>query len=252
MIENKATTKNEILTNPMKKIFKHHSNEIYNISMNYNGNLLASCGGDRQVKLFDVLNFKNGITISSHSAESVFISVCLDYGGERLLTGSTDKNIQIFSTSTGKQLHSFVGHGEKINGVTWASTKEKCISGADDRQIKVWEIEKASNIHSISCGKAVKVVTCNAVEPIVYSGHSDGSVRIYSINQGNSPISQIKGLIDYPITSISLLSNRNQVLVSSQEGTTIHLLDFKMNKSVCKYEHKDFFNTSMQADISPS
>lgn len=104
----------------------------------------------------------------------------------------------------------------------------------------------------MSCGKAVKTVACNAVEPIVYSGHSDGSIRIYSINQGNSPITQIKGIIDYPINGISLLSNRNQILVSSQEGTTIHLMDFKMNKSVCKYEHKDFFNTSMHADISPS
>lgn len=81
----------------------------------------------------------------------------------------------------------------------------------------------------------MKVVTCNAVEPIVYSGHSDGSVRVYSINQGTSPISQIKGVIDYPISSVTLLSNRNQVLVGSQEGTTVHLMDFKMNKSVAKY-----------------
>lgn len=100
--------------------------------------MLATCGGDRQIKLFDVLNFKSGVTIQSNSAESVFISVSLDYGGERLITGSTDKTIQIYSTSSGKQLHSFVGHGEKINGVTWSSTKEKCISGSDDRQIKVW------------------------------------------------------------------------------------------------------------------
>lgn len=73
--------------------------------------MLATCGGDRQIKLFDLLNYKNGPTIQSNSAQSVFISVSLDYGGERLLTGSTDKTIQIYSTTTGKQLHSFVGHG---------------------------------------------------------------------------------------------------------------------------------------------
>ena len=74
-------TKAEILTNPLKKLYKYHNNEIYNISLNYNGNLLATCGGDRQIKLFDILNFKNGVTIPSNSAESVFISVSLDYGG---------------------------------------------------------------------------------------------------------------------------------------------------------------------------
>jgi len=69
----------------------------------------------------------------------------------------------------------------------------------------------------------------------VYSGHSDGSVRVYSINQGKTPISQIKGLIDYPINSISLLSNRYQFLVSTLEGTTIYLMDMKMNKAIKKY-----------------
>jgi WD40 repeat protein len=108
-----------------------------------------------------------------------------------------------------------LGHGEKINSVAWSCVKEKCVSGSEDKQIKVWEIEKASNLLSISCGKAVKYLTANSVEPVVYSGHSDGSVRVYSINQGKTPISQIKGLIDYPINSISLLSNRYQFLVST-------------------------------------
>lgn len=145
-----------------------------------------------------------------------------------------------------------MGHGYKINAVAWSCSKEKCVSGSDDKQIKVWEIEKTANSHSIQCGKAVKTVTCNSVEPIVYSGHSDGSVRIYSLSQGSSPINQVKGVIDYPINHISLLSNRHQVLVSSQEGYRVHLIDFKMNKSIVKYEYKDYFNTSVRADVSPS
>lgn len=177
---------------------------------------MATCGGDRQIKIYDVLNFKSGVTINSNSAESIFISVGLDYSGERLLAGSTDRSVQIFSTSTGKLLHSFVGHGYKINSVSWSSMKEKCVSGSEDKQIKVWEVEKAANLLSINSGKPVRYLHCNTVEPIVYSGHSDGSIRLYSINQGTTPIAQIKGIIDYSINSISLLSSRHQVLVSSQ------------------------------------
>ena len=95
-------------------------------------------------------------------------------------------------------------------------------------------------------------MTSNAVEPVVYSGHSDGSVRIYSINQSTTPVCQIKGIIDYPITAINLLSNRYQVLVSSAEAITIHLLDLEMNKSLLKYDHKDFFNGTAHADVTPS
>ena len=32
----------------------------------------------------------------------------------------------------------------------------------------------------------------------------------------------------------------------------VHLLDFKMNKSITKYEHGDFFNSSTHATVSPS
>ena len=85
--------------------------------------MMATCGGDRLIKIYDVLNFKSGVTINSNSAESIFISVGLDYSGEKLLAGSTDRSVQIFSTSTGKQLHSFVGHGYKINSVSWSSSK---------------------------------------------------------------------------------------------------------------------------------
>lgn len=98
----------------------------------------------------------------------------------------------------------------------------------------------------------MKVVTSNSIEPVVYTGHSDGSVRIYSLMQGTTPVAQIKGIINYQITSISLLSNRYQALVCSSEGSTMHLLDLKMNKSIAKYEHKDFFNTAAQGDITPS
>jgi WD40 repeat protein len=102
-----------------------------------------------------------------------------------------------------------------VNSIAWCSNKDKCVSGSDDKQMKVWDIEKATTILSVSCGKGVKVVRSNNVEPVVYTGHSDGSVRVYSNTQGTKPVSQITGIIDYAISSMTLMSNRNQVLVTS-------------------------------------
>jgi len=79
------------------------------------------------------------------------------------LAGGTDRTVSIYQTNSGKALHSFVGHGEKVNSVTWSSAREKCASGSEDKQIKIWEIEKASNLLSIACGKSVKYITANTV-----------------------------------------------------------------------------------------
>ena len=200
---------NEILKQPMRKLFKHHQSEIYEFAFNNNGNLLASCGGDRAIKVLDVNNFRTVSTINSNSPESIYISVALDYGGDRLLAGSTDNTVSIISTQTGKHMHSFLGHGSKVNSVSWTSSREKCVSGSEDKQMKVWDIEKASNVLSVSCGKGVKSVRSSYVEPLVYTGHADGSVRVYSISQGSAPVSQIRGVIDYAISSLTVLSNRN-------------------------------------------
>lgn len=90
--------------------------------------------------MFDTINLRTVSNIHSNSAESVFISVALDYSGDRILSGSTDKTVSIFNSHTGKHLHSFLGHGNKVNSVAWTNSKEKCASGSDDKQLKIWDI----------------------------------------------------------------------------------------------------------------
>jgi len=85
--------------------------------------MIATCGGDRTIKIYDVINFRNGITIQSNSHDSIYLSLGLDYTGERLLAGSSNCEVQVFSTSSGKQLLNFVGHGYKVNSVSWSSAK---------------------------------------------------------------------------------------------------------------------------------
>ncbi len=70
------------------------------------------------------------MTIESNSAENIFLSCMLNYGGEKILAGGTDKTVSIYQANSGKSLHQFVGHGEKINSVTWSSAREKCVSGS--------------------------------------------------------------------------------------------------------------------------
>lgn len=85
--------------------------------------MIATCGGDRMIKIYDVANYKSGINIQGGSTDNIYLCLSLDYAGEKLLTGSTNNSVQIFSTSSGKALHTFVGHGYKVNSVSWSSAK---------------------------------------------------------------------------------------------------------------------------------
>lgn len=55
------------------------------------------------------------------NAEMIPLSISLDYSGEKILMGSSDKSVHLFSTTTGKELHSFIGHGYKVNSVSWSA-----------------------------------------------------------------------------------------------------------------------------------
>lgn len=43
--------------------------------------MIATCGGDRMIKIYDVINYKNGITIQSSSVDNIYLSLSLDYSG---------------------------------------------------------------------------------------------------------------------------------------------------------------------------
>jgi len=43
--------------------------------------MLSSCGGDRQVKIYDIVNLRNSVTIESNSVENIFECAVLNYGG---------------------------------------------------------------------------------------------------------------------------------------------------------------------------
>lgn len=195
-------------------MIKHHSSEIYDAWVSDNGPTLLTCGADRVIKIYDLLHFNNLNTIEGDT-ESAFLCLSAEGGqGTKLLTGSSDKSVQIYDFKTGKLLNKFVEHGMKVNCVAWLS-KEMVVSGSEDKSIKVWCLEKAESIATISCGRHVKCLTAKPNEPLMYSGHSDGSVRVYSPTQPG-PVAQIKGLIDRPINSICTTANPNQLLVSSQ------------------------------------
>ena len=51
------------------------------------------------------------MTIESNSAENIFLSAMLNYGGEKLIAGGTDKAVTVYQSHTGKALHTFLGHG---------------------------------------------------------------------------------------------------------------------------------------------
>jgi WD40 repeat protein len=73
-----------------RKLAKFHGGtEIYDIAVNLNGSMIATCGGDRYVRVYDPLNLQS-ISQYQSTSDEVITSLGFSPSFESLLMGSTD------------------------------------------------------------------------------------------------------------------------------------------------------------------
>ncbi|XP_062468424.1 U3 small nucleolar RNA-associated protein 15 homolog isoform X1 [Pezoporus occidentalis] len=93
-----ARTKSSIIT-------IDHGQPVESVLLFPSGGLLVSAGG-RYVKVWDVL--KGGqLLVSLKNHHKTVTCLCLNSSGQRLLSGSLDRHVKIYSTTSYKVVHSF-------------------------------------------------------------------------------------------------------------------------------------------------
>ncbi|NXU51743.1 UTP15 protein, partial [Turnix velox] len=93
-----ARTKNSVMT-------IEHGQPVESVLLFPSGGLLVSAGG-RYVKVWDIL--KGGqLLVSLKNHHKTVTCLCLNSSGQRLLSGSLDRHVKIYSTTSYKVVHSF-------------------------------------------------------------------------------------------------------------------------------------------------
>lgn len=60
--------------------------------------------------------------------------------GEWIATASSDKTAKIFVASTGKLVHTLVGHLAGISAISWSPDSRILATGSDDKTIRLWDL----------------------------------------------------------------------------------------------------------------
>jgi F-box/WD-40 domain protein 7 len=110
-----------------------------------------------------------------------FVITCLQFDGKRIVSGSDDNSLKIWSVATGQCEQTLIGH----NGGVWCSemTDDLIVSGSTDRTIRVWNINTGICQHVLY--GHTSTVRCLALHgDIVVSGSRDATVRVWNIRTG--------------------------------------------------------------------
>ncbi|XP_031619481.1 F-box/WD repeat-containing protein 7 isoform X2 [Contarinia nasturtii] len=109
------------------------------------------------------------------------VITCLQFCGNRIVSGSDDNTLKVWSAVTGKCLRTLVGH----TGGVWSSQMSAniIISGSTDRTLKVWNADNGYCIHTLT-GHTSTVRCMHLHEKKVVSGSRDATLRVWDIVQG--------------------------------------------------------------------
>jgi WD40 repeat protein len=78
-----------------------------------------------------------------------------------LVSGSSDKTVQILDAATGERLFTYRGHSDVVNSVSWAPDGKRLASGSRDKTVQVWEA-LTGKVAYIYDGYNVKVAQTNS------------------------------------------------------------------------------------------
>ncbi|XP_076145368.1 F-box/WD repeat-containing protein 7-like isoform X3 [Alosa pseudoharengus] len=109
------------------------------------------------------------------------VITCLQFCGNRIVSGSDDNTLKVWSAITGKCLRTLVGH----TGGVWSSQMQDStiISGSTDRTLKVWNAETGECVHTLY-GHTSTVRCMHLHGKRVVSGSRDATLRVWDVETG--------------------------------------------------------------------
>ena len=148
-----------------------HADMILDIVFSPKGNILATTGYDRLIKLWDVDSGKLLRTLKDHS-DAVY-SLAFDPTGTLLASGGADRAVKVWNVESGVRLFTLSDSTDWVYAVAWRPDGKQLAAGGVDKSIRTWEVSNGG-------GKLVRAVFAHE-GPISRLRYGADSRTLYSL-----------------------------------------------------------------------
>lgn len=205
-----------------------HADLVYGIAFSPDGKKIASCSGDKTIKIWETDSGKKVFTLKGHEGQISCIAFSPD--GKKMVSGSHDETIKIWETDSGKNMATFASHKSRVYSVSFSPDSKKIISGGDDKSIKIWDADSGKNIATL-VGHTDSVlsasISLDGKKIVSGSGAKDKSIKIWATGSGKN-IATLKGHRE-AIISVSFSSDGKKIASASHDAT-IRIWDVRTKK----------------------
>lgn len=138
--------------------FSGEDKEIRAVAFSPDGAKLATSGKDKLIRIWDMTNGKELVSIEGHT--NSVSSIAWSPDGQKLASGSDDKTIRFWDARTGAPISTpWQGHTNFVLGVAWSRDGKRLASTGFDGQVIVWDIASGAKVSSADIGTGGLSVT---------------------------------------------------------------------------------------------
>lgn len=177
-----------------------HQKWVCSVAFSPDDNIVASGSEDETVKLWQVDNGREILTMFGHSG--YVNSVAFSRDGKILASGSDDKTIRLWEVKTGKllcilgdwSLGEYFGHSKGVTAIAFSPDGKILASASKDNDVKLWQL--GEDIYEPSYGKVIMTLTGHSrpVRAVAFSpdgktlasGSEDNTIKLWNLNLGNA------------------------------------------------------------------
>ena len=129
--------------------FAAHQDVILGAAFSPDGKLLATCGYDRLIKIWDAATGQELRTLKDHS-DAVY-GVSFNHDGTLLASGAADRAVKVWDVATGRRLYTLSDPADWVYAVAFRPDGKQLAAAGVDRSIRVWEVTRDGGklLHSV-------------------------------------------------------------------------------------------------------
>ena len=183
------------LDKPVQRMFK--KNRVLAVAFSPDGTRLASGSTDQTVRLSDLTDKKNSVTLQKHTGWTNVLAFSPD--GKMLASGSTDKTVQLWDTTHGKPIATLTGHINGIAALAFSPDGRTLVSGSTDGTIRFWDIETDAPADTLITGhiQSIKAATFFQNSSTLVSAAFNGEITFWDMETSQKSAVQNSGHRDW-------------------------------------------------------